>query len=71
MKRKALTIATQEVKRNESAKRELLAGGGVLKVPCLRIEDEQGEVEWMYESSSIISYLEGRFAAPEPSTAAA
>jgi glutaredoxin len=40
MKRQALSIETLDVKRNESAKRELLAGGGVLKVPCLRIEDE-------------------------------
>ena len=71
MRRTALAIATRDVKRNESAKTELLAGGGVLKVPCLRIEDEQGQVEWMYESSNIISYLEGRFAAPESSTATA
>ena len=71
MKRKALAIATRDVKRNQSAKTELLAGGGVLKVPCLRIEDEQGQVEWMYESSNIISYLEGRFAAPESCTATA
>lgn len=39
---------------------ELLEGGGRVKVPCLRIEKE-GKVEWMYESSDIIRYLETRF----------
>ncbi|MBR7889804.1 glutathione S-transferase N-terminal domain-containing protein [Marinomonas sp. A79] len=40
---------------------ELEQGGGRIKVPCLRIEEE-GKVEWMYESSDIIAYLEKRFA---------
>lgn len=52
-------------KRNASVgskhRQELLEGGGKVKVPCLRIE-ENGQVEWMYESSEIISYLENRFA---------
>jgi glutaredoxin len=70
MKRQALSIETLDVKRNESAKRELLAGGGVLKVPCLRIEDEQGETEWLYESAAIIRYLESRFVGQETTAAA-
>jgi glutaredoxin len=61
MKRQALTIEIKDVKRNESARMELMAGGGLLKVPCLRIEDEQEQVEWLYESSDIIRYLESRF----------
>ena len=36
---------------------ELVAGGGKSQVPCLRIESEDGEVRWMYESVDIISYL--------------
>ncbi len=63
MKRQALKIETRDVKRSHSAKEELLAGGGVLKVPCLRIEDAQGQTQWVYESSDIISYLEQRFIA--------
>ncbi|WP_193678902.1 MULTISPECIES: glutathione S-transferase N-terminal domain-containing protein, partial [Gammaproteobacteria] len=43
------------------ARQALLEGGGKVKVPCLRIE-ENGQVRWMYESSEIIAYLEGRFA---------
>ncbi|TDG11664.1 glutaredoxin [Seongchinamella unica] len=61
MKRNGLNIETRDVKRSESAREELQAGGGNLKVPCLRIEDNQGQAEWMYESSDIIRYLERRF----------
>ncbi len=61
MKRSALNIETRDAKRSEQFKGELLQGGGQLKVPCLRIEDDKGGVSWMYESSDIIEYLEGRF----------
>ena len=70
LKRHALTIETRDVKRNQIAREELLAGGGELQVPCLRSEGESGQVQWMYESSDIVRYLEERFAAP-PATAAA
>ncbi len=43
---------------------ELETAGGHLKVPCLRIETASG-VEWMYESSDIMAYLEQRFAADQ------
>ena len=70
MKRQALSIETVEVKRNEIARLELIAGGGALKVPCLRIEDEQAPVEWLYESIDIVHYLESRFVATQPNAAA-
>lgn len=60
-KRNGLNVETRDVKRNDSAREELLAGGGDLKVPCLRIEEDDG-VRWMYESKDIIGYLEERFA---------
>jgi glutaredoxin len=63
MKRQSLNIETRDAKREDTSREELLQGGGVLKVPCLRIEDEQGQVSWMYESSEIINYLDGRFMA--------
>lgn len=63
MKRQAVSIATRDVKRSESAKQELLAGGGNLKVPCLRIDLGEGGYQWMYESGDIIDYLENQFAA--------
>ena len=41
---------------------DLLQGGGKVQTPCLRIEDVQGNVQWMYESGEIIKYLQQRFA---------
>jgi glutaredoxin len=71
MKRQSLHIETRDVKRSISAREQLLAGGGDLKVPCLRIEDAKGAVQWMYESSNIIEYLESTFVAPDHNTATA
>jgi len=36
---------------------DLIAGGGKGQVPCLRIDDGSGNVQWMYESDDIIKYL--------------
>jgi len=55
-----LPIEKRNVTNNSSYRNELLKGGGKVKTPCLRIE-ENGEVKWMYESSDIIRYLEKRF----------
>lgn len=60
MRRLNLPITTVDAKQ-EDARKELLEQGGSSKVPCLRIEDDNG-VRWMYESKDIISYLEQRFA---------
>jgi glutaredoxin len=64
MKRNALNIDTRDVKRSPEAREELLAGGGTLKVPCLRIENDQAQTQWMYESNDIINYLAQRFPVP-------
>ncbi|MFT4632028.1 MAG: glutathione S-transferase [Candidatus Azotimanducaceae bacterium] len=52
------------MKRNASQgsafRDKLLQGGGEIQTPCLRIEKD-GAVEWLYESSAIINYLEKRF----------
>ena len=63
MKRQGLNIKLRDVKRNEGARKELLEGGGDLKVPCLRIGEGERGFQWMYESKDIIGYLEGRFLA--------
>ena len=39
---------------------DLIAGGGKSQVPCLRIESENGDVRWMYESIDIVRYLKSR-----------
>jgi len=58
-KRLGLNIETRNAQQNP-ARADLLAGGGDIKVPCLRI-DENNETIWMYESDEIIQYLEQRF----------
>ena len=63
MKRQGLKIETRDVKRSDVVREELLAGGGDLKVPCLRIGEGERGAQWMYESKDIIGYLEGRFLA--------
>lgn len=63
MKRLNLNIETRDSKRVPQYGEELIAGGGQMKVPCLRIVTDKGEEQWMYESSDIVSYLESRFAA--------
>lgn len=65
MKRHNLNIKTVDIKRCETSKKELEISGGKLKVPCLKIEQENGEVTWMYESSDIILYLQDKVAALE------
>lgn len=60
-KRLALPLQTRDAKQPEF-EQELVNGGGKRKVPCLRIEKEDGQIEWMYESNDIIRYLEQRFA---------
>jgi len=59
MHRHSLNILTVDAK--QPANRQQLENlGGMVKVPCLRIE-EDNKVTWMYESSDIVHYLEGRF----------
>ncbi len=62
MKRNGLKLETRDAKRSEAARDELIAGGGKLKVPCLRAE-EANEVRWIYDSSEIIEYLQKRITA--------
>ena len=59
---KALNIDIEIRDTLEESKyhQELLAGGGMTQVPCLRIENGDS-VQWMYESADIIKYLNQRF----------
>jgi glutaredoxin len=60
--RLSLPIELRDAQKNPQRREELLQGGGQIKVPCLQITDEQGRVQWMYESADIIQYLHKRFA---------
>lgn len=63
IKRLSLNIETRDALKDAVSRQELLAGGGQVKVPCLRITGEDGKVVWLYESDEIIKYLNDRFAA--------
>ena len=54
-------VALVEAGQGTAAREELLEQGGKKQVPCLRIDSAEG-VQWLYESSAIIEYLDGRFA---------
>ena len=61
MQRNSLNIETRDAKRNSQYADELLSGGGKLKVPCLKIEQEDGSNRWVYESNEIIHLLNTAF----------
>ena len=60
--RLSLPIELRDAQKNMQHRAELLQGGGAIKVPCMQIRDEHGNVQWMYESSDINQYLKTRFA---------
>ncbi|MBZ9611867.1 glutaredoxin family protein [Rheinheimera maricola] len=66
MARLGLNITKRNAQHNQQHRSELQTAGGKIKVPCLRIETRVGNVEWLYESTAIIAYLQQRF---EPGSA--
>lgn len=62
MRRLSLDIAHLDAQQPGKNREDLVSGGGKAKVPCLKITDQAGDVQWLYESGAIISYLRGRFA---------
>ena len=61
--RLSLDIKRVDAQHEGPARTELMQQGGQTKVPCLKITDEAGNSQWLYESEKIMSYLRGRFAA--------
>ena len=62
IKRLALSIETHDTLQDIRQREALISGGGQMKVPCLKIENDNGTTTWMYESSDIVNYLQERFA---------
>lgn len=60
--RLSLNIKKCDAQNNPVHRQTLAEGGGRIKVPCLRITDKNGDVQWLYESNDIIIYLQQRFA---------
>jgi glutaredoxin len=55
-----LPLEKRSVSKGSPYRDELLKGSGKIQTPCLRIETSDG-VQWLFDSSSIIKYLEQRF----------
>jgi len=62
MKRLSIQMPIRDVGKDPGAQQELMAGGKIDQVPCLKIEAPNSPVQWMYESSDINAYLQKRFA---------
>ena len=60
--RLSLTIRRVNAQPEGSDRQALLSGGGKTKVPCLKITDDSGNDQWLYDSEKIGAYLRGRFA---------
>ncbi len=52
-----LNIEHRDISMNPLYQKELLKEGGKLQVPCLKIENQRGQVNWLYESQDILDYL--------------
>ena len=63
LRRLSLKVDQLDAQQEGKNRAELVQGGGQAKVPCLKITDQAGNSQWMYESGEIINYLRGRFAA--------
>ena len=61
MRRLSLNIRHINAQPEGSDRAALIAGGGLAKVPCLKITDEAGASQWLYDSDKIVAYLRGRF----------
>lgn len=60
-----LPIEYRDASRGSPHREVLETQGGQVKTPCLRIE-ENGETQWLYESSDIIAFLHQRFGDKNP-----
>jgi len=60
-RRLGLDLPLRDIHESFAHLEELVEATGRQSVPCLRIEGEDGSVEWMHESEDIAAYLEARF----------
>ncbi len=68
MDRLSLDVELRDAQPEGEHRRTLEAHTGRTKVPCLRIEHDSGEVEWLAESDDIIAWLEARYGSAEAAT---
>ncbi|MFT7007622.1 MAG: glutaredoxin [Colwellia sp.] len=58
MKREGMNIELRNINQKNDYREELIREGGKRKVPCLRIEKSDGQVQWLYESNDVIAHLQ-------------
>lgn len=59
--RLGLNVDTRDAQHDEHHRNALKLNGGRIKVPCLRVLDDNGQEEWMYESDAINAWLRARY----------
>ena len=52
-------VEQRDILIDSKHRQELIQQGGSRQVPCLRIEKDHGQVQWLYESADIIKYFNG------------
>ena len=50
-------IERRDIQLEQEHYQALLKGGGSTQVPCLRIEKNDGEAHWLFESMDIIAFV--------------
>ena len=50
-------VAERYLESDADGVRELSEGGGLVQVPCLKIERDNEPVQWLYESMDIIDFI--------------
>ncbi len=61
MKRLSLNIELRDAQHDPQHRGDLHTGGGKPQVPCLKMTDAKGNMQWLYESDAIIRLLQSRF----------
>ena len=61
-----LNIETRDARNDLRWHDELIEQGGKYQVLCLRIDKDDDNIEWLYESKNFIRYLDQRFATDPP-----
>lgn len=61
LRKYSLNVELRDARNNSLFKKELIKEGGKYKVPCLRIEDDNLNVSWLYSSDDICYFLKEEF----------
>ena len=60
MTRRSIQIELKDAKTDLAIKEELVREGGKHKVSCLRIEEYNNDVRWLYSSDEICKFLDAK-----------